>query len=96
MPFGFPGSDTGSTRSHKYGAFYIQALKEGTLTIQAAGKDSIAGVSTQIFTVSGQVDFVFVVVNNPIVEAPPDWEDIRDGISMNPSNPLERRPPVLI
>ena len=38
-------------------AFYIQALKEGTLTIQAEGNDSIAGVSTQVFIVNGQVDF---------------------------------------
>ena len=36
---------------------YIQALQKGDLTILRAGNDSIAGVPTQVFQVSGQMDF---------------------------------------
>jgi len=37
--------------------YFTQALQKGELTIQAAGTDSIAGVWTQVFQASGEVDF---------------------------------------
>ena len=38
-------------------AVYFQTLQKRDLTIQTAGNDSVAGVPTQVFQVSGQVDF---------------------------------------
>ncbi len=49
--------------------FVTQALQKGELTIQAGGNDSIAGVWTQVFQVSGEVDYD----GNPMTVAGKVW-----------------------
>ena len=49
-----------------------------------------------LLSMNEKYDFLIKLVNNPIIEVPASWEDIRDGISKTPSNPLGRHPPVPI